>query len=104
MSPPFFSLKWTKNRSAISARESNIEIEAPFDIDILDNVSEKKQKALAYMGGFIVRNLIKSVDCEECCVAMIASDKTKRELSLISMKDNGGLLYPSDDIVYIVTV
>ena len=33
---------------------------------------------------------------------MIASDKEKHYLSLIAIKDNGGLLFPSEDIVRIV--
>ena len=32
---------------------------------------------------------------------MIAGDKSKRYLTLISIKDNGGLVYPSKDIVKI---
>jgi hypothetical protein len=33
---------------------------------------------------------------------MITTDRNKRHLSLISIKDNGGLVYPSDDIMTII--
>ena len=102
-SPPIFSLKWSKNRSAISEKDDSPAKQLPI-IDCLDNDSENKQSGLAYIGGWIVRNLVESLSCELCCDAMISSDKTKRYLSLIAMKDNGGLVYPSEDVVSIVTV
>ena len=44
------------------------------------------------------------MDCATCCRAMIASDVKKRHFSLIAIKDNGGLVYPSDDIVKVLNV
>ena len=35
---------------------------------------------------------------------MISNDRKKRYFSLIGIKDNGGLVYPSDDIVKIIVV
>ena len=35
---------------------------------------------------------------------MITTDHTKRHLTLISVHDNGGLTYPSDDVVSIIKV
>ena len=105
-SPPIFSLKWTKNRSTLSEQR----IDAPsedesFVLDISDDsISEHRENALSYIAGWIVRKLIKLIDCEICCQNLMATDRTKRYLSLISLKDNGGLVYPSDDVVKIVMV
>ncbi len=35
---------------------------------------------------------------------MIESDRKKKHLSLIAMQDNGGLIYPSEDVVKILAV
>ena len=105
---PIFSLKWSKNRTSLSplSEEEEQSDELPMEIDLLDqfSVSENKENILAYIGGFIVRRLSKSIDCISCCGAMLADDITKRNLSLISLKDNGGLIYPSEDVVAILIV
>ena len=69
-----------------------------------NNSSEYKLIGLAYIAGFIVRELVAKLDCSKCCESMIEPDRSKWYLSLISTKDNGGLTYPSQDIVQIVTV
>ena len=89
-SPPIFSLKWTKNRSTLSSNNSDDVIN--IDLSVLDRpivCSENKENAIAYIGGWVVRKLSKSIDCAVCCDAMIATDKKKYHLSLISIKDNG---------------
>ena len=60
--------------------------------------------AKAYIGGYIIRKLTAKLDCSDCCEAMIESDRTKKHLSLIAMKDNGGLIYLSEDVVKILVV
>ena len=79
-SPPIFSLKWAKNRSAITEKESTTEIEVLPYLEALDDVSEIKKNALAYIGGCIVRSLANIITCEDCCLAMLSSDKTKRNI------------------------
>ena len=106
---PIFSLKWKKNRSNLikECGEKDLNEDAELYSLINDDslrVSENKRVALAYIGGFIIRKLMKSLDCAVCCEAMIASDTTKKHLSLIAIKDNGGLIYPSEDIVKILCV
>ena len=44
------------------------------------------------------------MDCATCCRAMTSTDLRKSHFSLIRIKDNGGLEYPSDDIIKILTV
>ena len=103
-SPPIFALKWTKNRSTVSTKETADE-NYDIDIEILDRpfvISQNLENALAYVAGSIVRRMSTAIDCSVCCNAMITTDRNKRHLSLISIKDNGGLVYPSDDIMTII--
>ena len=103
-SPPIFSLKWTKNRTASS--EPNAQ-ESPepnefLDLDISSTlISENKENVMAYIGGCIVRTLLKKIDCDVCSEQLITSERNKKYLSFIALKDNGGLVYPAEDIVKI---
>ena len=101
---PIFSLKWSKSSSALTTPPEKVD-----DIDwtILEQpffISEYKENAIAYIGGYIVRKLSQSMDCATCCRAMTSTDLRKSHFSLIRIKDNGGLAYPSDDIIKILTV
>ena len=105
-SPPIFTLKWTKNRTALISEKDDSEA-FHVDMNILDApiiISEHKENAIAYISGYIVRKLTSALECDICCDAMIESDKQKRHLSLIAIKDNGGLVYPSEDVVQVVRV
>ena len=80
---------------------------ADIDMSLVDMpylTSKNKMNGLAYIGGYIVRKLSQSIDCATCCRAMISNDTTKSHFALIRVKDNGGLVYPSDDIVKILEV
>ena len=104
-SPPIFSLKYTKNRSALVQEDAGDSVD--LDLSLLDNplvMSEPLMGTLAYIGGCLVRSLSKEIDCQTCCAALLTKDKRMHHLSLIALKDNGGLVYPSDDIVRIVKV
>ena len=59
---------------------------------------------MAYIGGCIVRTLLKKIDCDVCSEQLITSERNKKYLSFIALKDNGGLVYPAEDIVKIVMV
>ena len=103
VSSPIFSLKWTKNRSSIA--------EVP-QLDMGDNPSfmmppmnsENKENILGYIGGYIVKKLQKIIDCNVCNNAMLSSNKYYFNLSLVTQKDKGGLVYPSTDIVKILSI
>ena len=104
-SPPIFSLKYTKNRSPLTQEDDGASMD--LDLSLLDNrviMSEPLLSTLAYIGGYIVRSLSKVIDCQTCCNALLTKDIRKHHLSLIALKDNGGLVYPSDDIISIVKV
>ena len=109
---PIFSLKWTESRSAIESEETTPVDDNPMEIDHFDgldgidtsSISENKESILAYIAGSIVRRLIKRLECSECFESLLSDDFTNKNLSLIGLKDNGGLIYPSDDVITVVMV
>ena len=59
---------------------------------------------VAYMAGYVARKLRKSLNCEVCVSALTEDDSLIARndwLHFIRFKDNGGLLYPSPDVVKI---
>ena len=82
-SSPIFSLKWTKNRSPIGeAEEIDNEL---VGIDLNVENSELKEYNLAYIGGYIVRQIIKSLTCETCCDSLFSKSRAHQYLSLLSL-------------------
>ena len=65
---------------------------------------ENKENILGYIGGYIVKKLQKIIDCNVCNNAMLSSNKYYFNLSLVTQKDKGGLVYPSTDIVKILSI
>ena len=59
---------------------------------------------LGYIGGFIVRKLIRNISCEECVNTLLSNDRSSDYLSLVCLNDNGGLLYPSSDVFKILKI
>ena len=68
-SSPIFSLKWTKNRSPLKG--VNELDNSLVEIELTVRNSELKEHNLTYIGGYIVRNVVKSLMCEKCCHALI---------------------------------
>ena len=78
------------------------------DHDILDissafesNVTYCKN-VVAYIAGFAVRKISKSLRCVDCHDALqmsLESIQTTPHLNFIRFVDSGGLIYPSDDVV-----
>ena len=55
---------------------------------------------VAYIAGFIVHKLKKSLHCEACLEGLTAHDDDIKQ-SLIKMKNKGNLIHPSDDVIKI---
>lgn len=53
---------------------------------------------IQYIAGFVVRKLAKKMSCTICVGAMIRNN-IGNSLELIEIKNNGGLIKPSHDIV-----
>ena len=68
-------------------------------IDLITSNSELKEHIVAYIAGYIVRKMVHSLICIECCDALISSSNEKKCLSLVAIKDRGGLIYPSEDVI-----
>lgn len=63
----------------------------------LDNVAEQ---IIGYIAGWVARSLIKTIDCEECVSQLLSNEKLTFH-KLITLKDMGGLCYPSIDLFII---
>ena len=61
---------------------------------------------VTYIAGNVTKELIKTVECESCANVLYKTsppDFDKR-LILINLKNNGGLTYPSPDVLRVVDV
>ena len=109
-STPLFSLKWSKNRTPRSKPESSLcDDEIAFN-DYLatsdyheSSLSSYKVAIIAYIG-YIIRSLGKSISCATCYDATVTRNKDADviDYSFISIKDKGGLIYPSHETLKIL--
>lgn len=62
--------------------------------------------SLAYIAGYIVRKLGTQLSCQTCLDSLFSSGSTRHEqlLTLLRLKDNGGLVYPADGVVDVILV
>ena len=103
-SPAVFSLKWSKSRSAMSEETELEEGDIPEVIEV-DNHSIYKKNMLAYIGGYICRSLGKNLSCDACLDSIHAPENIhKPSFQLLKVKDNGGLICPSDDVLEVLSV
>ena len=61
------------------------------------NLSEFASNVVTYMAGYVARNLSKKLKCMACQLLLLSDGKLVENCKLLSRKDNGGLLVPSDD-------
>ena len=58
---------------------------------------------MGYIGGFVVQKMLKSLHRSTCAEALLGRDNHhERYLTLTHIKDNGGLIIPSDDVFKIL--
>lgn len=62
------------------------------------------ENIVAYIAGFVVKKISKSIDCETCCEKLLSPDCSAKQCTLIKLKDRGGLAVPSDGVVAILLV
>ena len=105
---PLFDLKWRKS-PLISENQKNknfetTELTAIYDvIEVEKRMTVYKENIIAYIGGFVVRKLSKSLHCPTCVDALLGQENQHAYyLNLINMKDNGGLVTPSEDVFRIL--
>lgn len=76
--------------------------------DFLLPTSAYLVNVIAYIGGFVVRKLLRHDNCPECRASLVASayDSTMLtdELYFIRLRNNGGLLIPSPDVIKVLKI
>lgn len=78
--------------------------QAVFDEEIsilVQDVTEFSSQVVSYIAGFIVHRLLKLLKCDTCCSGLIADTINDKHLKLIKLKDKGGLIFPSSDVITI---
>lgn len=71
-----------------------------------DCLSPMVSTIVTYIAGYVAKELIRSVGCKSCANALYTTsppDYDKRFI-LIKLKDNGGLIYPSVDVLKVVEI
>lgn len=66
--------------------------------DVRD-ISEFSENIIEYVAGYVVKQLRKTLHCEECINALI--DRTHKTNNLICVKNEGGLIQPAKDVIRI---
>ena len=100
----FLSSFFHSFRSPICAKENITVNNSLISIDLTVRNSDLKIYNLAYIGGYIVRQLSKSLMCVSCSEALISSSEKHQYLSFIALKDNDGLVYPSTEVVKVISI
>ena len=108
-SQPIFSLKWSKNRSTIGYFNGSRHNGEDDDSQLINelptswNLSSYRNSIVAYIGGYIIRTLMRTISCTIYFLATLTEHKDiSIDHNLIVLKDNGGLLYPSEDVLRIL--
>lgn len=93
-----------EDEESISDEENVSENFDTFDINFafnpVDISSDSDQQIITYIGGYVVRSLCKKIICETCINSLYSINKSFQHV-LIALKDKGGLVYPSDDVIAI---
>lgn len=77
-----------------------------FPVEILyltDTISELKKTVIAYIAGWVITKVKEKMDCELCNDSLITMTPMDPEYSLIHFKNQGGLKYPSKDLLLLLT-
>lgn len=78
--------------------EPTIPTEQPHNTTLLGN-------AVVYIAGWVVRKVLKKLSCDPCRIALVTvtpSPKYNKYHMLLQLKNNGGLIYPSDGCITVV--
>jgi len=59
--------------------------------------------AITYIAGFIIHKITQKTSCHCCTMHIVGDEKSAPNSLLITMKNRGGLMYPSEDVVRICT-
>lgn len=68
------------------------------------NLSEFQNSAILYIAGFVKRKMQTTLKCQPCLETVNSKPTSFQGKSLIDLKDRGGLMYPSADLVKVCQV
>ena len=105
-SPSIFSLDWKKRQRKEPTPDDLVDDddELILALDMSTPHSVYKQNILTYIGGRICRTMREHISCDICKCALFASSKNDNMYNLTKVKDNGGLLYPSHNVIGVLSV
>lgn len=63
-------------------------------------INRCSRSIISYIAGFVIRFLIKRINCEQCVDALTEVPINSYYHDLISIKNKGGLLYPLKDVIF----
>ena len=108
-----FSLKWSKRRSPLAELNSDAIPKQASEVDeelrlLLDgvNISFITENILYYISGWVLRNIITTIDCQECAESLLMHHTPSNPDhmytnhtsycydGLVNSKDRGGLYHP----------
>lgn len=98
---------FSSKKSAIQYLEKKYDLVDDFEdeFESLDpTLTEFQDSAITYIAGFVKRKLQSEVKCLLCTEVINSTPSSISYNSLISRKDRGGLMYPSDDLIKICQV
>jgi hypothetical protein len=73
------------------------------NLDVSDTLSTFCEGILEYIAGWVVRKISKKIDCKICLLSLVRSVHSTDPMPiLISLKNNGGLVCPSNSVVTVI--
>jgi len=64
----------------------------------INQLSGFQESVTEYIAGFVVRQVIKSLECDVCCQA-VSKQNSSSVYKLVNLKDKGGLVRASEDVL-----
>ena len=109
-----FTLKWSKRRTPLiipEEEQTTDEFSDAPDFITEQNCTPYKEAIIGYIGGYIVKAMVKDISCEVCAEEALLYKKDQMTTalpasfeSLIFIKDRGGLITSSADVCKVLTV
>lgn len=91
----------TERNSFVELPEDDSELFEEFIQCMYNNLPNYSESVVTYIAGFISRKLSRSVKCD-ICANLLFGDADAYQKSLITLKNRGGLVYPSKDVTNII--
>ena len=89
---------FTTKSKCISYIEEKFDLVDEFEtFDSPYDINDMQQDVVTYIAGYVCRQVKKKNDCNYCCDSLLSD--SSEELALISVKDRGGLIYPSSGMI-----